>query len=98
VSSGHQFVRDCKNELGQTKNATKLFWAARNRKLSDQEKTEIADQSQDLLRVMFLGTLFIIPGSGFLIILLVKGGDKLGVRFLPSSFVKEKHDIQKIEK
>lgn len=89
-ASGYQFVRDCKNELGQTKEATKLFWVARKRKLSTEERIEIATQGQDVLRVMFLGALFIIPFSGFLIILLVRGGNRLGIRFLPSSFVKEK--------
>jgi len=89
-ASGHQFVKDCKSELMQTKEATKLFWAARKRKLSTEERTEVAAQSQDILRVMFLSVLFVIPCSGFLIILLVKGGNKLGIKFLPSSFVKEK--------
>ncbi len=89
-ASGTQFIKDCKSELGQTKEATKLFWEARKRDLSVDEKTEIKKQSQDVLRVMFLGALLVIPGSGIFIILLVRGGNKVGVRFLPSSFIKEK--------
>ena len=91
-TSGYQFVEDCKNELNQTKDATRLFWEARKRKLSTEEKSEVVGQSKDLLRVVFLGALFVIPGSGFFIILLVKGGNKLGIRFLPSSFVKNKNN------
>lgn len=97
ASSANQLYKNSKNELTETKEATKILWAARKRKLSAEEKTELTGQSQDVLRLVFLTVLFIIPFSGIFIILLVKGGEKVGVRFLPSSFVKQKHDITRIK-
>lgn len=92
IASGNQLIKDCKNEASQTKQATQLFWEARKRKLSNDEKSKITGQSKDLLRLAFLGAIFVIPFGGVLIILLVKGGNKIGVRLLPSSFVKNKQD------
>jgi cytochrome c-type biogenesis protein CcmH/NrfG len=81
-------------ELEQTKEMTKLLWEARKRDLTAEEKEKVMGQSLDLGRLILLSALFVVPGSGVLIVLLVKGGNKIGIRFLPSSFVKNKIDIK----
>jgi len=84
------FGKDCKTECIEIKQAIKLMWASRKRKLTHEEKMEVEDQSLDVARLTFLTALFIIPGSGILIIVLVKLGSKVGIRLLPSAFIKTK--------
>ena len=85
-----RLINNTKTELRETRQLTRLVWASKSRQLTDAEIESIKDQGIDIVRVLFLSTLFIIPGSGFIIILLVKGGKRLGVRFLPSAFNREK--------
>lgn len=90
IASMRTGYSNSKKEISQTKEATKLLWAARKRKLSAEEKGMVINQSGDVMRLMFLSALFLVPFGSVLVIVFVKGGDKIGVRFLPSSFIKEK--------
>lgn len=96
-NSASKLKEESFEEIRETKEVTKLLWAAKRRKLTGEEKERIKDQSMDIVRLLFLTALFVIPGSGVLIILLVKGGKRVGVRFLPSSFSKDTKTTQMIQ-
>ena len=76
-------------EAKETKEMVALIWESRNKELTIEEKDKIKNQSFDVLRITVLTGLLIIPFSGFLIILLIKFGEKFGVEVLPSSFNKK---------
>ena len=77
---------DSKNELIETKDMSKLIWDARKRKLSEVEKRDIKNQGKDVFKLLLLTGLFVLPFGGIIIVGLVKGGKKVGIQILPSSF------------
>lgn len=88
-SSYKTFKEDSKNEIEETKELTKLLWEYRKRKLTDKEVELVKGQSKDLLRIAFMGSLFVIPGGSALTFILIKFGHKTGIEFVPSSFKKK---------
>ena len=87
-----KIIKDTKTEAAETKEMVKLIWESKNKDLTPEEKDKIKMQGADVFKLTILGALFIIPGSGVLIILLIKFGKKIGVNILPSSFNKENNE------
>jgi fatty acid-binding protein DegV len=85
-----QLIKNSKTELKETKQLAHLIWQSKSRELTEREIETIKNQGFDIIKVLFLSGLFIIPGSGFIIVLLVKSGKRFGINLLPSSFAKEK--------
>ena len=83
------FIEDSKSEARETKEMAELIWEAKGKDLTPEEKTKIKNQGLDLFKLTFLGALFVIPGSGVLIVFLVKFGKRFGINLLPSSFDKK---------
>jgi len=84
-----QLIAESKQEWNETKEIGRLVWIAKKRELTHEECLKIKNQSLDVFRVMFLSGLFIVPGSGLLILFLVKFAKRFGFRVLPSSFDKK---------
>lgn len=84
------FKKDSKLEIEETKELTKLLWEYRKRKLTDKEVELVKGQSKDILRIAFMGSLFVIPGGSIFTFVLIKFGNKTGIEFVPSSFQKKK--------
>jgi hypothetical protein len=86
------FIEDSKSEAKETKEMLKLIWNAKDKSLRPEERVKIKNQGLDLFKLTFLGVLFVIPGTGILIIFLIKFGKRFGVNFLPSSFDKKTNE------
>lgn len=82
-------ISNTKSELSETKEVAKIIWGSKNKTLTPDEKDKVKKQSADLVKITFLGALFVVPGSGVLIILLIKLGKRFGMNVLPSSFDKK---------
>ena len=67
-----------------------LIWESKSKDLTPEQKDKIKNQGFDLFKLTVLGALFIVPGSGILIVFLVKFGKRFGINILPSSFDKKK--------
>jgi len=76
-------------EFSETKEAAEIIWRSKNKNLTPDEKKKIKRQGADLVKITFLGALFAVPGSGVLIIFLIKLGKRFGMNVLPSSFDKK---------
>lgn len=87
-----QLIGDTKLEAIETKELIKLLWAAKSKSLTKEEKAKVKNQSLDVFKLTVLSALFIVPGSGILIIFLVKFGKKFGINVLPSSFDKKENE------
>ena len=74
-------------EIVETKDAGKLLLkAVEGKKLTSKEKSEIKNQSLDVLKGLGLGTLFVLPGGGLLVTMLVMIGKKYNINITPSAF------------
>lgn len=78
--------------MEQTKTTCKLLWAYRSRKLTPEEVELIKDQSIDLFKLICLSGIFVIPGGTFIIFILVKKGERYGIKVLPSSFQNKENE------
>lgn len=80
-----------KEHLAQEKDETKemldIYHRAADGKATREEIHRANEQFGDLLRLAGMGTFFtLIPGSTLLLPIAVIGGNKLGIRILPSAF------------
>lgn len=89
-SSIKSIINDTKSEARETKEMVELIWESKGKDLTPEQKDKIKNQGFDLFKLTVLGALFIVPGSGILIVLLVKFGKRFGINILPSSFDKKK--------
>lgn len=89
-SSIKSVITDTKSEAKETKEMMELIWASKNKTLTPEQKDKIKTQGLDLFKLTVLGALFIVPGSGILIVFLIKFGKRFGINILPSSFDKKK--------
>lgn len=88
-SSYKTFKEDSKKEIEETKELTKLLWEYRRRKLTDKEIELVKSQSKDIIRIAFMASIIILPGSFLITFVLIKIGQKTGIQFIPSSFQKK---------
>jgi len=93
------FFINLHSEAKETRDASKIIVKfVRNGKLSKQEEKELRLQVYDLLKIMGIGVPFVmIPGSTILILFLMKIAEKRGINILPSSFSKNKINIETIK-
>ena len=89
-SSIKSIINDTKSEARETKEMVELIWESKSKNLTPEQKDKIKNQGLDLFKLTFLSALFIVPGSGILIVFLVKFGKRFGINVLPSSFDKKK--------
>ena len=89
-SSIKSIINDTKSEARETKEMAELIWESKSKDLTPEQKDKIKNQGFDLFKLTVLGALFIVPGSGILIVFLVKFGKRFGINILPSSFDKKK--------
>lgn len=89
-SSIKSIINDTKSEARETKEMVELIWESKSKDLTPEQKDKIKNQGFDLFKLTVLGVLFIVPGSGILIVFLVKFGKRFGINVLPSSFDKKK--------
>lgn len=83
-------IEDTKSEVRETKEMAELIWESKNKDLTPEQKTKVKNQGIDLFKLTFLSALFVIPGSGVLIVFLVKFAKRFGINVLPSSFDNKK--------
>ena len=77
-----------KNEKEETKELAQLLkkYVEQQGSLSSQEMTKVKDQFSDLLKMAGLSIPIILPFSFVIIPLMMKLGQKVGVKILPTSF------------
>ena len=77
-----------KNEKEETKELAQLLkkYVEQQGSLSSQEMTKVKDQFSDLLKMAGLSIPIIMPFSFVIIPLMMKLGQKVGVKILPTSF------------
>ena len=77
-----------KNEKEETKELAQLLkkYVEQKGSLSSQEMTKVKDQFSDLLKMAGLSIPIIMPFSFVIIPLMMKLGQKVGVKILPTSF------------
>ena len=77
-----------KNEKEETKELAQLLkkYVELQGSLSSQEMTKVKDQFSDLLKMAGLSIPIILPFSFVIIPLMMKLGQKVGVKILPTSF------------
>ncbi|MDG1898562.1 MAG: hypothetical protein P8I74_01715 [Phycisphaerales bacterium] len=85
-------------EKDETKEMLEIYHRAAEGKATREEIHRANEQFGDLLRLAGMGTFFtLIPGSTLLLPIAVIGGNKLGIRILPSAFSGDSHEDEQDE-
>jgi hypothetical protein len=87
ISKTKEFFKNLKQELSETKEGTVILTKMVMRKeLTPAEGDALKQQAKDLAKGIPLLALFLIPGAGIPVAILVKLASKFGVDLLPTSF------------